>query len=110
MDVADVINKIDMPRFLMILGLPTILLGIAWSAAITIGYLPGDIVQAGELIMIGVGMMTYGVAQTNKASMVKTQAKIDAVHETLQSVTLCSAPEAVECQYALQATVEGLSK
>lgn len=108
MDLADVINKIDTNRFLMILGLPTILLGIAWAALISMGYLPGDYIQSGELIMIGVGMMTYGVAQANKKTMNDTQLKLTQVHEALQNVTLCTLPDA-DCVYAKKATVEGLS-
>lgn len=110
-DIADLINEIDAPRFLMILGLPTVMVGMAWGALVTTGYLGGDISPPGELILIGVGMMTYGVAQMNKKTMAATQQKMDQVHEALQNVTLCTKPDAEEtCVFAHSATVEGLTK
>lgn len=108
-DIADVINKIDGARLLMILGLPTILIGIVWSVAITSGYMQGELTQPGELILIGVGMMTYGVAQMNKKTMADTQLKMNQVHEALQNVTICTKPDAEEtCVFAHAASVEGL--
>lgn len=79
-DIADVINKIDINRLLLILGVLVIFAAAGMYIAV-----PDSAERAIEIALVGIGMVTYGKAGVN-GKEIKTTVT------ALKEVVLCDQP------------------